>query len=44
MNKKIFLMTKNGFHLGKVLNFEECIDNLMNENNWLGVMSLGIDI
>ena len=44
MNKRIFLMTKNGFHLGKVLNFEGCIDNLMNDNNWLGAMCLGIDI
>ena len=44
MNKRIFLLSKNGFYLGKVLNFEECLENLVKENNWLGAMCLGIDI
>ena len=44
MNKRIFLLTKNGFILGKVLNFQDCIDNLVKENNWFGAMCLGIDI
>ena len=44
MNKRIFLLTRTGLHLGKVLNFEDCIDNLVQENNWLGAMCLGIDI
>ena len=44
MNKRVFLVTKTGLHLGTVLNFEDCIENLVNENNWLGAMCLGIDI
>ena len=44
MNKRIFLLTKSGFHLGKVLNFQDCIENLVQENNWFGAMCLGIDI
>ena len=44
MNKRIFLLTKTGLHLGKVLNLEDCIENLVQENNWLGAMCLGIDI
>lgn len=44
MNKRIFLLTRNGFILGNVLNFQDCIDNLVKENNWLGAMCLGIDI
>ena len=44
MNKRIFLLTRSGFHLGKVLNFEDCIENLLQENNWFGAMCLGIDI
>ena len=44
MNKRIFLLTKTGFILGKVLSFQDCIDNLVQENNWLGAMCLSIDI
>ena len=44
MNKRIFLLTRNGFILGNVLNFQDCIDNLAKENNWFGAMCLGIDI
>ena len=43
-NKTIFLLSKNGFFIGKVLSFQDCIDNLIKENNWLGAMCLGIDI
>ena len=44
MNKRIFLLTRNGFILGNVLNFQDCIDNLAKENNWFGAMCLGLDI
>ena len=44
MNKRVFLLTKTGLHLGKVLNLEDCIESLVQENNWLGAMCLGIDI
>ena len=44
MNKRVFLLTKTGLHFGTVLNFEDFIENLVKENNWLGAMCLGIDI
>ena len=44
MNKRIFLLTKTGFILGKVFNFQDCIEKLIQEKNWLGAMCLGIDI
>ena len=43
MSKCIYLCTENGFYLGKVLNFEDCILNLVKED-WLGALSLTIDI
>ena len=44
MSKCIYLCTEKGFYLGKVLNFDECIYNLVKEDDWLGAMSLTIDI
>ena len=44
MSKCIYLCTQKGFYLGKVLNFDECIYNLVKEDDWLGAMSLTIDI
>ena len=43
MSKCIYLCTENGFYLGKVLNFEDCILNVVKED-WLGALSLTIDI
>ena len=44
MSKCIYLCTQKSFYLGKVLNFDECIYNLVKEDDWLGAMSLTIDI
>ena len=44
MSKCIYLCTEKGFYLGKVLNFDECIYNLVKEDDWLGALSLTIDI
>ena len=44
MSKCIYLCTEKGFYLGKVLNFDECIYNLVKEDDWLGAMSLTFDI
>ena len=44
MSKCIYLCTEKGFYLGKVLNFDECIYNLVKQDDWLGAMSLTIDI
>ena len=44
MSKCIFLLTENGFYLGKVLNFQECIQTLTKSKNYLDAMCLGIDI
>ena len=43
MSKCIYLCTENGFYLGKVLNFEDCVINLIKED-WIGALSLTIDI
>jgi len=43
MSKCIYLCTQNGFYLGKVLNFDDCIYNVVKED-WLGALSLTIDI
>ena len=43
MSKCIYLCTQNGFYLGKVLNFEDCVVNLTKED-WIGALSLTIDI
>ena len=43
MSKCIYLCTENGFYLGKVLNFEDCVINLTKED-WIGALSLTIDI
>ena len=43
MSKCIYLCTENGFYLGKVLNFDDCIYNLVKED-WLQALSLTIDI
>ena len=44
MNKCIYLCTEKEFYIGKVLNFDECIYNLVKQDNWLGAMCLSIDI
>jgi len=44
MSKCVYLFTEKGFYVGKVLNFDECIYNLVKEDEWLGAMSLTIDI
>ena len=43
MSKCIYLCTENGFYLGKVLNFEDCVLNLTKED-WIAALSLTIDI
>ena len=44
MSKCIYLCTEKGFYFGKVLYFDECFYNLIKEEDWLGAMSLAIDI
>lgn len=45
MKKSIFLFTNDGLRIGKVLGYEECIDDIINKsNNWFGAMCLAIDI
>ena len=44
MSKCVYLFTEKAFYIGKVLNFDECIYNLVKEDEWLGAMSLTIDI
>ena len=45
MKKCIFLFSSEGFRIGKVLTYEDCIEGIIkNSNNWFGAMCLGIDI
>ena len=44
MNKCIYICTEEGFYFGKVLKYDECIYNLIKEEDWLGAMSLTNDI
>ena len=45
MKKSIYLFTNEGLNVGKILNYEECIENIIkNGNNWNSALCLGIDI
>ena len=45
MKKSIYLFTNDGLRIGKVLGYEECIEDIINKsNNWFGAMCLAIDI
>ena len=45
MRKSIYLFTNDGLRIGKVLSYEDCIEDIINKsNNWFGAMCLAIDI
>ena len=44
-NKNIYILSKENLFIGKMLNYEECINELINKNNnWLDALYLSIDI
>ena len=45
MNNCIYLFTKEGLRIGKILSYEDCIEDIIKiSDNWFGAMCLGIDI
>ena len=45
MKKSIYLFTNEGLRIGKILNYKECINNIIkNGNNWISALCLAIDI
>ena len=45
MKKSIYLFTNDGLRIGKVLGYEDCLEDIINKsNNWFGAMCLAIDI
>ena len=45
MQNSIYLLTKEGLRIGKVLSYKDCIEDIIKiSNNWFGAMCLAIDI
>ena len=42
--KSIFLLCKGAFYKGKLLNYEECINKVAEQNNWMDALCIGLDI
>ena len=42
--KSIFLLCKGAFYKGKLLNYEECINKVAGQNNWMDALCIGLDI
>lgn len=43
-NKSISLLCKKKFHMSRLLNYEECINELKENDKWIDALLLGIDI
>ena len=43
-NKNIFVLAKKDFYHGKLLNWEQCLNNLNSNSEWYSALSLGLDI
>jgi len=44
VNKTIYLCTKENFYQGKLLNWEQCLNNLILKSEWVAALTLGLDI
>ena len=45
MKNCIYLFTKEGLRIGKILSYQDCIEDIIKKsNNWFGAMCLAIDI
>ena len=42
--KTLYILTKKNFSFGKLLNWEQCINNLKQEGEWMEALTLGLDI
>lgn len=43
-NRNIFLLGNKEFHKGQLLNWKECIQELMKKNEWLETLALGLNL
>lgn len=43
-SKNIFLLAKKDFYHGKLLNWEQCLNNLQQNAEWMDALTLGLDI
>ncbi len=43
-NKTLFILTKKNFLFGKILNWEQSINDLRERGEWMEALSLGVDI
>ncbi len=43
-NKNIFVLANKDFYHGKLLNWEQCLNNLNSNSEWYSALSLGLDI
>lgn len=43
-DKSICLLCRHNFHRGKLLSYEECINKVADENNWMDALCIGLDI
>jgi len=43
-NKNIFVLANKDFYYGKLLNWEQCLNNLNSNSEWYSALSLGLDI
>lgn len=43
-NRAIYLLGNKEFHKGQLLNWKECLDELMKKNEWLEVLALGLNL
>lgn len=43
-NKNIFVLANKDFYHGKLLNWEQCLNNLNSNSEWHSALSLGLDI
>jgi hypothetical protein len=44
IDRVVFLLGNKEFHKGQLLNWKECLDELMKKNDWLEVLALGLNL
>ena len=42
--RNVYMLGNEQFHIGKLLNWQECLDTLMKKGEWLEAFSLGLDL
>jgi hypothetical protein len=44
LSKNIYILAKKDFYHGKLLNWEQCLNNLHQKSEWMDALTLGLDI